>query len=84
MPYSPGGRCIASRAAVSTRHRLEAAADLAAPAAAAHAVHGPTSACGAARRVTEGMSARLTASRLVEWDAAVEASAAAPLPFVDS
>ncbi len=68
--------------AVSTRHRLEAAADLAALAGAAHAVHGTAGACGAARRVTEGMSARLTACRLEEWDVAVEVSAGTSLPFV--
>jgi secretion/DNA translocation related TadE-like protein len=68
--------------AVSTRHRLEAAADLAALAAAAHAVQGTEAGCGAARRVTEGMAARLIACRLADWDVEVEVSAGASLPFV--
>ena len=69
--------------ALSTRHRLEAAADLAALAAAGHAVHGTAAACDAARRVTEGMSARLTGCRLAGWDASVEVSAGTSLPFVE-
>jgi secretion/DNA translocation related TadE-like protein len=69
-------------AAVSTRHRLEAAADLAALAAAAHAVNGDDTACGAARRVTEGMSVRLSGCRFAGWDVAVEVSAGTSLPFI--
>ncbi len=69
--------------AITTRHRLEAAADLAALAAAGQAVHGTTVACNAARRVTEGMSVRLTGCRLADWDASVEVSAGTSLPFFE-
>jgi secretion/DNA translocation related TadE-like protein len=65
-------------AAVSTRHRAEAAADLAALAAAAHAVQGPDSACALASTVTEGMDAELVRCELDGWDAVVEVTVAGP------
>lgn len=64
-------------AAVSTRHRVAAAADLAALAAAARAIEGPA-ACERARWVVERMAATMTACRIVGWQAYVEATARPP------
>jgi secretion/DNA translocation related TadE-like protein len=58
--------------AAAGRHRAAAAADLAALAAAGHAVHGTGPACGRARRIAEEMGARLALCRLDGWDALVE------------
>jgi secretion/DNA translocation related TadE-like protein len=58
--------------AVITRHRAEAAADLAALAAAAHAVLGTDAACADGRRVTDRMSVRLVSCQLHGWEATVE------------
>lgn len=59
-------------AATSARHRAEAAADLAALAAASHALDGEQVACAYAARVVHGMSARLVGCRVEGWDALVE------------
>jgi secretion/DNA translocation related TadE-like protein len=67
-------------AASSVRHRAEAAADLAALAAAAHAVDGEQVACAYAARVAESMSTRLRSCRLVGWESFVELGADAVLP----
>ena len=64
--------------AMVTRHRVAAAADLAALAAAGQAVAGVDRACERARWVVERMSATLTACRIVEWDAYVEVTARPP------
>jgi secretion/DNA translocation related TadE-like protein len=58
--------------AVAGRHRAAAAADLAALAAAGHAVHGTGPACDRARRIAEQMGGRLALCRLVGWDTLVE------------
>ena len=58
--------------AVAGRHRAAAAADLAALAAAGHAVYGTGPACGRARRIAEEMGARLALCRFDGWDALVE------------
>jgi secretion/DNA translocation related TadE-like protein len=59
-------------AAVTTRHHTEAAADLAALAAAAHATDGPAAACERARQVATRMSTTLLTCRWKEGDALVE------------
>lgn len=61
--------------AVITRHRAEAAADLAALAAAAWAVSGPEVACLTAERVARRMAARLASCELDGWDAVVRVTA---------
>ncbi|MDR7301712.1 Rv3654c family TadE-like protein [Haloactinomyces albus] len=58
-------------AAVITRHRAEGAADLAALAAAAHAVGGTEFACARARWVAEGMRTTMVSCRLADRDARV-------------
>lgn len=65
-------------AAVITRHRAESAADLAALAAAAHAVSGTQAACAAADRVTGGMAVRLLSCDLRGWEARVRVEATPP------
>ncbi len=65
-------------AAVITRHRAEAAADLAALAAAAHAVDGPAAACATGRRVTDRMAVRMVVCELDGWEVDVEVEAAPP------
>ena len=64
--------------AVLTRHRVAAAADLAALAAAGWAVAGTEEACGRARWVVERMGATLTACRIAGWQSYVEATARPP------
>jgi secretion/DNA translocation related TadE-like protein len=59
-------------AATSGRHRSEAAADLAALAAASHALDGEQAACAYAARVVHAMTARLVSCRVTGWDALVE------------
>ncbi|MFK0245225.1 Rv3654c family TadE-like protein [Amycolatopsis azurea] len=59
-------------AAVTTRHRTEAAADLAALAAASHATSGPGAACERARQVAVRMSVTLLTCRWERGDALVE------------
>ncbi|MBA8931289.1 secretion/DNA translocation related TadE-like protein [Kutzneria viridogrisea] len=65
-------------AAVLTRHRATAAADLGALAAAAQAVAGTDSACRRAEWVADRYGVRLTACRLRGWEAAVEVTAQPP------
>lgn len=64
-----------------TRHRITAAADLAAVAAAAHAPGGERFSCSKAQWVAQRMSTTLRRCRLEGWDAVVEVSAAVPGPF---
>jgi secretion/DNA translocation related TadE-like protein len=64
--------------AVVTRHRAEAAGDLAALAAAAWATSGAERACVAARRVTDRMAVRLVSCELRGWQAAVQVEARPP------
>ncbi|MFC9256509.1 Rv3654c family TadE-like protein [Amycolatopsis thailandensis] len=59
-------------AAVTSRHRAEAAADLAALAAASRAADGPGAACERARQVTVRMSVTLLTCRWERGDALVE------------
>jgi secretion/DNA translocation related TadE-like protein len=54
------------------RHRVEAAADLAALAAATKAASGKPDACERARWVVERMSVLLDSCRIEEWDVVVE------------
>jgi secretion/DNA translocation related TadE-like protein len=61
-----------------TRHRVTAAADLAALAAAVYNPYGEQAACGQAAWVALRMRVHLTSCRLSGWDALVEVSAAAP------
>lgn len=65
-------------AAVTTRHRAEAAADLAALAAAAYAADGTEAACATARRVTDRMAVRMASCELHGWEANVRIEAAPP------
>jgi secretion/DNA translocation related TadE-like protein len=69
-------------AAVSTRHRAQSAADLAALAAAAKAVAGEERACADARWVADQMRVALSSCRLSGWDALVEVAAAPPVELV--
>lgn len=62
-------------AAVTARHRAEAAADLAALAAASTAVAGEQLACDEARWVTDQMGVALVSCRLSGWDAMVVVAA---------
>lgn len=62
--------------AVITRHRAEAAADLAALAAAGHAISGTVAACATARRVTDRMAVRMVSCELHGWVAKVQVEAA--------
>ena len=66
-------------AAVGTRHRAEAAADLAALAAATRAVQGVAAACDSARVVTEGMGTELVRCDLDGWHAVVQVRAQGPV-----
>ncbi|HEX4359677.1 MAG TPA: Rv3654c family TadE-like protein [Pseudonocardia sp.] len=66
-------------AAASSRHRAEAAADLAALATASHAGDAEPAACAYAARVADGMAARLVSCRLAGWEATVEMEVAPPL-----
>lgn len=65
-------------AAMITRHRAEAAADLAALAAASHAVSGAVDACATARRVTDRMAAGMVSCELRGWEVDVRVEAAPP------
>jgi secretion/DNA translocation related TadE-like protein len=69
-------------AAVVTRHRAEAAADLAALAAAARAVSGSEAACAVAARVAGRMAVRLESCELDGWDAVVRVTARPP-PLIE-
>jgi secretion/DNA translocation related TadE-like protein len=65
-------------AAVVTRHRAEAAADLAALAAAANAASGAMAACAAAQRVADRMAVRIASCQLRGWQASVRVEATPP------
>ncbi|SFO32646.1 Rv3654c family TadE-like protein [Amycolatopsis rubida] len=68
-------------AAITARHRTEAAADLGALAAAAHAAAGPTIACARAKEVADHERAVLTSCRWHNRDAFVEVRATTtPIP----
>jgi secretion/DNA translocation related TadE-like protein len=67
-------------AAAVARHRVEAAADLAALAAAAHAADDEPTACAYAARTAEHMNARVVVCRLVGWEVFVELDARVALP----
>jgi len=66
-------------AAAGTRHRAEAAADLAALAAASHAGDGEIAACAYGARVADAMSVKLVSCRVSGWEAVVELEARPPL-----
>jgi secretion/DNA translocation related TadE-like protein len=61
--------------AITARHRAAAAADLAALAAAGHAVWGAQVACGRAGQIATAMSATLEACELDGWEVRVEVRA---------
>jgi len=65
-------------AAVITRHRAEAAADLAALAAAAQAAGGTAEPCATARRVTDRMGGRILSCELHGWEVQVRVEATPP------
>lgn len=68
-------------AAITARHRTEAAADLGALAAAAHAAAGPTLACARAKEVADHERAVLTSCRWHNRDAFIEVrSMTTPIP----
>ncbi|WP_084470279.1 Rv3654c family TadE-like protein [Amycolatopsis benzoatilytica] len=68
-------------AAITARHGTEAAADLGALAAAAHAADGPTTACARAEEVADHERAVMISCRWHNRDAYVEVRAAtAPIP----
>ncbi|MBB4687746.1 Rv3654c family TadE-like protein [Amycolatopsis jiangsuensis] len=68
-------------AAITARHRTEAAADLGALAAAAHAADGPTTACARAQEVADHEKATVTSCRWNNRDAFVEVrSTVTPAP----
>lgn len=69
---------LAVAAVVQTRHRVTAAADLAALAAAAYAPDGDVAACGRARWVADRMGVGIRYCRLSGWDALIEVSAGPP------
>jgi secretion/DNA translocation related TadE-like protein len=64
--------------AVVTRHRVAAAADLAALAAAGQLAAGADHPCERARQVAERMSATTTACRVAEWEVYVSVTARPP------
>lgn len=67
--------------AITARHRTEAAADLGALAAAAHAAAGPTTACARAQEVADHERAVMTSCRWHNRDAYIEVRATtAPIP----
>jgi secretion/DNA translocation related TadE-like protein len=68
-------------AAMITRHRATAAADLAALGAAVDAVFGEDRACERATWVTEAMGSALVSCRLDGWEALVEVTARPPEPL---
>ena len=68
---------------VQTKHRVAAAADLAALAGAGYAPYGQAIACERARWVATHMRVHVTACRLANWDVSVEVSAALPDGLTD-
>lgn len=71
-------------AAVVARHRIEAAADLAALAAAGHAVDGEPVACAYGERVAEAMHTVVVGCQVVGEEVFVEVSARVQVPPVAS
>lgn len=71
LVLAAGLLAILLSAAVLTRHRAEAAADLAALAAADAALQGPAAACGRARRVAAAGGATLVSCALLDATAEV-------------
>jgi secretion/DNA translocation related TadE-like protein len=69
-------------AAEVARHRVEAAADLAALAGASHAADGEQVACAYSDRVGAAMNTSLSSCRLVGWEVFVELQARVALPPV--
>lgn len=69
-------------AAIVTRHRASGAADLAALAAAGHALEGQDMACSRARLIAERMRVVLRDCRLRHWDALVVVETSGPAPLV--
>ncbi|GAA4611780.1 Rv3654c family TadE-like protein [Saccharopolyspora hordei] len=69
-------------AATVARHRAEGAADLAALAAAAHAVRGTGPACARATEVADGMRTAVTDCRLEGWNARVTVEADLPISLL--
>jgi secretion/DNA translocation related TadE-like protein len=69
---------LAYGSAVQTRHRVVAAADLAALAGAAYVPDGETAACARARWVASGMRVVVTSCRISNWDALVQVRAGLP------
>jgi secretion/DNA translocation related TadE-like protein len=67
--------------AVITRHRAEAAADLAALAAAATTVGGTPQACARAQRVADRMATRITSCDVHGWEVSVQVEASPPGPL---
>ena len=65
-------------AAAHTRHRAASAADLAALAAAGHAIDGQQAACARAGWVADRMRVHVTACRVKGWEAEVEVAAQPP------
>jgi secretion/DNA translocation related TadE-like protein len=63
---------------IATRHQADAAADLAALAAAAHALEGESAACDAARHITRAQHVMLVSCRLESLDAVVEVALRPP------
>lgn len=72
------GAVAAAGAVVSARHRAEAVADMAALAAAKHALAGQDAACAAARALTDQEHVVLLQCRLEGLDALVTTGLAAP------
>jgi secretion/DNA translocation related TadE-like protein len=70
---------LAYGSAVQTRHRVVAAADLAALAAAAYVPDGAAAACDRARWVASGMRVVVTNCRVSNWDALVQVRAGLPI-----
>lgn len=68
--------------AVGGRHRAEAAADLAALAAAAHALDGEEAACAYGDRVVAAMEGQLRSCRVDGWQASVEVETRTWLPLI--
>ena len=73
-----GGLVASVASIVVTRHRAEAAADLAALAAAGRAFEGQPAACSAARHVAHGQAVQLLSCRLDGLDALVEVGVRPP------
>ncbi len=71
-------------AAVAARHRAAGAADLAALAAAGHAVRGREVACARAGDAAEGTGGRIVLCRLQGWEAVVEVEVRVRLSLLGS